>query len=191
MCPVWARTVSWFRFLPQVHSSARMGLSSWITRIGCFSEAWSRYSCWLRPDRRTFSRIFFTSAGVTRKAITWFLVRTAMFHHLRIKIWYAAAPIPGTTTYQKFLWIAIPNGRSYQKVINWPCGAEKVGAGFCPKKAFGSRSRQAKRSACPTCGWVKSPSDRLLLTAPSGPPHCGSCGDFIFPASSFVLCQDS
>ena len=97
--------------------------------------------------------IFFPSAGVTRKAITWFLVRTAMFHHLRIKIWYAAAPIPGTTTYQKFLWIAIPNGRSYQKVINWPRGAEKVGAGFCPKKAFGSRSRQAKRSACPTRGW--------------------------------------
>ena len=30
--------------------------------------------------------------------------------------WYAAAPFPGTTTYQKFLWIAIPNGRSYQKV---------------------------------------------------------------------------
>ena len=136
----------------QARSSARMGLSSWITRIGCFSEAWSRYSCWLRPDRRTLSRIFFPSAGVTRKAITWFLVRTAMFHHLRIKIWYAAAPFPGTTTYQKFLWIAIPNGRSYQKVINWPRGAEKW-----------VRASARKRRLAAACG-----KPNALLAPPEG-----------------------
>ena len=34
-------------------------------------------------------------------------------------------------------------------------GPPKVGAGASPKKAFGSRLRQAKRSACPTRGWVK------------------------------------
>ena len=33
---------------------------------------------------------------------------------------------------------------------------QKVGVGFCPQNAFGCRSRQAKRSACPTQGWVKS-----------------------------------
>lgn len=93
-----------------------------------------------------------TSAGVTRKAITWFLVRTAMFHHLRIKIWYAAAPIPGTTTYQKFLWIAIPNGRSYQKVINWPRGAEKW-----------VRASARKRHLAAACG-----KPNALLAPPEG-----------------------
>ena len=36
------------------------------------------------------------------------------------------------------------------------CSRCKVGAGFCPQKAFGGRLRQAKCSACPTRGWVKS-----------------------------------
>ena len=33
---------------------------------------------------------------------------------------------------------------------------QKVGVGFCPQNAFGCRSRQAKRSACPTQGWVNT-----------------------------------
>ena len=178
---MWARTVSWFRFLPQARSSVRMGLSSWITRIDCSSAARSRYSCWLRPDWRTFSRSFFASARVTRKAITWFLVRTAMFHHLRIKIWYAAAPSPGTTTYQNFLWIAISNRQSYQKVINWPRRAEKVGAGFCPQKGVW-RPLAASQTLClphPRVGKIALP-DRLLLTATDALPHCGKTQHFYF-----------
>ena len=36
------------------------------------------------------------------------------------------------------------------------CSRCKVGAGFCPQKAFGGRLRQARCSACPTRGWVMS-----------------------------------
>ena len=38
----------------------------------------------------------------------------------------------------------------------------KVGAGFCPQKAFGSRLRQAKRSACPA-----ERQDTFLLPTPN------------------------
>ena len=47
-----------------------------------------------------------------------------MFPHLRIKIWYAAAPFR-ERQHTRILWIAILNRQSYQKVINWPPGQKK------------------------------------------------------------------
>ena len=76
-----------------------------------------------------------------------------MFHHLRIKIWYAAAPFPGTTTYQKFLWIAIPNGRSYQKVINWPRGAEKWVRASARKRRLAAACGKPNALLAPPKGW--------------------------------------
>ena len=58
-----------------------------------------------------------------------------------------------------------------------------MGAGFCPQKAFGRRLRQAKRSACPTRGWVKSSPEPV---AADGPKRLSILRGFIFPAPSFV-----
>ena len=45
-------------------------------------------------------------------------------------------------------------------------GPSKVAVGVSPQKAFGCQ-RQAKRSACPTCGWVKfAPPAVWVLEAP-------------------------
>ena len=44
-------------------------------------------------------------------------------------------------------------------------GPSKVAVGVSPQKAFGCQ-RQAKRSACPTRGWVKPASPDRVLTVP-------------------------
>ena len=44
-------------------------------------------------------------------------------------------------------------------------GPQKVGVGASPQKAFGCQW-QAKRSACPTRGWVKSVSLGMRVTVP-------------------------
>ena len=114
--PAWARTVNWFKFFPQARSSVRMGLEFVDYKNLLFQRGPEQVLLLAQAGSAHLLTDLPCSARVTRKAITWFLVRTAMFHHLRIKIWYAAAPSPGTTTYQKFLWIAISNRQSYQKV---------------------------------------------------------------------------
>ncbi len=85
---------------------------------------------------------------------------------MRIIFWTAWLTIPPALRISRML------GGSRSVHINWPRGAEKVGAGFCPKKAFGSRSRQAKRSACPTRGWVKSAPRPCKYWRHKRSPHC-------------------
>ena len=46
------------------------------------------------------------------------------------------------------------------------------------KKAFGCRSRQAKRSACPTRGWKKPAPSRLPLTDTGSSLRCGEMRNF-------------
>lgn len=100
-----------------------------------------------------------------------------MFSHLRIKIWYAAAPFPGTTTYQNFLWIAILNRQSYQKVINWPRRAEKVGAGFRPQKGVW-QPLAASQTLCLPHLWVGKIALRPVAT--NGPRwHSALRGDAV------------
>ena len=55
------------------------------------------------------------------------------------------------------------------------------------KKAFGCRSRQAKRSACPTRGWVKSPPTSCWQRPKVVFRTAGRCGNFVFPDAYFVL----
>ena len=60
--------------------------------------------------------------------------------------------------------VAIPNGQSYQKVINWPCGAEKVGAGFRPQKGVW-QPLAASQTLClphPRVGKIRSPAVQVL-----------------------------
>ena len=82
------------------------------------------------------------------------------------------APFPGTTTYQNFLWIAISNRQSYQKVINWPRRAEKVGAGFCPQKGVW-RPLAASQTLCLPHPWVGKIASPPL---PASIRTVGRCG---------------
>ena len=50
-------------------------------------------------------------------------------------------------------------------------GPPKVGAGASPQNAFGCQ-RQAKRSACPTRGWVKPVSPPTVQVPTVHSPHC-------------------
>lgn len=66
----------------------------------------------------------------------------------------------------------------------------KVGVGCCPQNAFGCRLRQAKRSACPTQGWVTAPVGDVGFSRKFH-AVCTTerCKIWAFPASTFVLRQ--
>ena len=67
------------------------------------------------------------------------------------------------------------------------CSRCKVGAGFCPQKAFGGRLRQAKCSACPTRGWVKSAPPAVQLLAAQALSALRGDVEFAgYPALAFV-----
>jgi len=59
----------------------------------------------------------------------------------------------------------------------------KSGCGLPPaKRRLAAACGKPNALLAPTCGWVKSPFDQLLLTAPDGTLHCGEMRQFIFPA---------
>ena len=75
----------------------------------------------------------------------------------------------------------------YQKVINWPRRAEKVGAGFRPQKGVWL-PLAASQTLCLPHPWVGKIAllNLLLVTATGAPPHGGEMRQFIFPAFSFT-----
>ena len=78
-------------------------------------------------------------------------------------------------------------GRVIRKLSINTVGQKKWVRASARKKAFGSRLRQAKRSACPHPRVGKiALLNLLLVTATGAPPHGGEMRQFIFPACSFV-----